>query len=120
MSAIPLQVTFDKVRSHLRKQNKKSMNKLPGLNGGMETCMYLALDGSQCAAGCLIPPEEYNKNFEGKGLFTNPQVRNLMERLGHDLHLVYALQSVHDGYDVNMWEVKLKEVATQFKLVYDE
>ena len=57
MKPMTKQEVFDKVATHLLTQNKRSLEDT--------SCVYRAKDGSMCAAGCLIPDEEYTPALEG-------------------------------------------------------
>lgn len=108
------QQTFNKVVRHLRKQQKKAKCSSKFLKG---TCAYRTKSGLMCAAGCLIPDELYNKEFEGQGVGSEP-LSILFENLGHDIDLVSYLQLVHDYYSVKEWEEQFKVVAKKHKLTY--
>lgn len=116
---IPLQKTFDTVVAHLRKQNARAV-KID--KDSVESCVYLAEDGSKCAAGCLIKPEDYNESFEGcavvslGGRLSN--VGLLLQEYGYDLELVRALQRAHDNFKSQEWETMFQLIAKEFKLTY--
>jgi len=66
-----------------------------------------------CAAGCLIPDENYDKSIENKTW------ENLVsEGFAPSNHqeLIRSLQIVHDVYGVERWPVKLKEIAKKYNL----
>jgi hypothetical protein len=109
------QETFDKVVNHLRQQNCKAQIE----QDGHTKCAYHGQNGTMCAAGCLIPDDEYHYYFEGNSISFCSQLLYLIgNKLGHDIELVSSLQSVHDRYDVSDWENELKNVANRFKLIY--
>ena len=92
------QEIFDKVAAHLLTQRKPSL--LCGIG-----CAYRGEGGLKCAAGCLIPDEEYSPEMEGRNWHTlasrDSVYRGVAEKIGH-VPLVVALQLVHDGVD--NWE----------------
>jgi hypothetical protein len=115
------QEIFDKVVTHLRKQNAKSV-------GDHQECLYRSPDGGMCAVGCLIPDSEYNEDIEGVGIHSFQNVfKSLHERLLESVlgssgiskrsyKLLSELQDVHDDYSVEDWERELTLVAKNFKL----
>ena len=123
----PAQDVFDFVVSHLRQQGKKSL-----LEGEACRCAYLAKDGSTCAVGCLILPEEYHESFErhGVSVLANllkdvpglPAVIPNRERLGGLLNahraLLESLQSAHDCWEPDEWERAFRTRASQYRLTY--
>ena len=89
-----LQEIFDKVATHLLTQ-PRSIN-------DVGDCLYRGPDGKKCAAGILIPDEEYNSMMEGTA-FESVYVTYAMDFLDDDpketdekIRLVNILQSVHD------------------------
>ena len=112
------QETFNTVVNALRKQGCKSSQV-----NEPDNCLYHGPSGLKCAAGHLIPDEEYNENFEGTplldGLSEKPTiVGNIIRRLGHDIHLVQKLQIIHDNDEVEKWEAAFARLADKFNLVY--
>lgn len=106
------QETFDIVVSHLRKQGRRSI----GVNG---KCAYRSADGCQCAVGCLIPDDKYEAWMEGFSVYEH-RIRDLIESLGHDASLCDSLQTIHDGYGVDLWESRFKAIAKDHDLAYTE
>ncbi len=118
------QETFDKVALHLLTQNKRAED-----DDGV--CMYWEREsGRQCAVGCLIPKNEYKKEFEGKVLFefdathrvptepvTPSSVGKFMKDKGYDLSLLYEMQNIHDTDTVARWRIKLLELASRKNLL---
>ena len=106
------QETFDFVCSALLKQGKPSLDARPVLSVNsipMTSCGYRGVDGTKCAAGYLIPDEEYDPDLEGATLEEpnyntrtalaqkKTRLREIVGRQGHDLTLVYKLQKAHDN-----------------------
>lgn len=114
------QETFDTVVAHLRKQGAKSQMEALSRRGDKYTaCMYRSPDGLKCAAGCLIPDEEYSPLMEGKPVVGGCNLPGItIQKLGYDAQLVRALQIVHDDASVDNWEDELATVAQGFKLKY--
>lgn len=107
------QETFNTVVAHLRQQGRQAVN-----SGGRQ-CQYRGEDGLKCAAGCLIPDEDYRKDFEGRGVMTNTEIATLIRRLGHDVELVSSLQDIHDDdRGPACWESHFVTTAARFNLVY--
>lgn len=116
------QEIFDKVVNHLRTQNKQAIKVIDGV----DQCQYRAVDENgcvtMCAAGCLIPDEDYKPSFEGGTVMIGAVVGNYFSNKGYtndQIYLVRDLQKVHDY--AHLWanrEASLKEVAETFGLTY--
>lgn len=97
------QEIFNKVIRHLRAQGHQAK--------GCNTCVYKAGDGSQCAIGCLIPPDKYDPNMEFSRISANVRVANVLKAEGYhievdsgeihgaDYRLLLDLQLLHDYRD---------------------
>lgn len=120
------QQVFDTVVSHLRQQGCKSLSEERYDDGG-PLCTYRGTNNTKCAAGCLIPDEEYLSRFEGKnfqyilriveGLDKKknfPVIRSLTDHLT----LIDCLQRMHDTVEVSDWETRLVSIARGFDLQY--
>jgi hypothetical protein len=105
------QETFDIVAAHLLKQGAKSMV-------GDDYCAYRGECGMKCAAGALIPDEEYRAEFENQTV-CDSQISTLIKELGHDVNLVRRLQRLHDNRDVNEWPQALRALATSEGLAWN-
>lgn len=119
---------FDFVVQQLRKQGKpsfdpskvvKSSNQIYQNNG----CLYrkYEADGTilKCAAGHLIPDNEYSLNIENTSIFDGLNSRTFQKISGTWLrsNLIADLQLIHDRH----WderEEKWMKLATQYNLVY--
>lgn len=118
------QELFNDVVSHLRKQKCRAVN---GNN-----CVYLALDGTKCAIGGILPDELYFSGLEGSGvsLFWNkncwidenyPNVVKVANFIGEsNKQLATELQIIHDRRFPENWEEALEKLAKQEGLVYEE
>ena len=104
------QEVFDFVVENLRKQGCKSET-----NSG---CAYRGDNGLKCAAGFLITDEEYHPDMEDMGIDDASSVIVLPPIVENHIHLVGALQVVHDSCDVDKWEGGFKSCAAEFGLVY--
>ena len=101
------QEVFDYVGHHLLKQNKHSNLKKLG------KCAYRGENNRKCAGGWLIADSEYKPEMEKatwRDLIKSGQVPSEHE------DLIFALQNVHDGYDVSKWSEQLRNVAIKFNL----
>ena len=112
------QETFDTVARHLLTQRRVALN-------DQGTCAYRGVDETKCAAGVLIPDEEYLPDFECKavaiaGNFADAprptDVGRVIQRLGHDLTLVRSLQKIHDSLRVCEWGAALRALADEMDL----
>lgn len=100
-----LQEIFDKVAIHLIKQNKRSE-----LNG---SCAYRGENGLMCAAGILIPDEEYKPKFEKqtwRNLTLTGEVENKFS------NEIRRLQIIHDDTYYKNWYDSLVRFAQEYKL----
>lgn len=110
------QEVFDKVAIHLLAQNKKSINDLSS------RCRYRGLNGLRCAIGALIPDYIYDPEIEGGNVFSE-KVLNCLIRSGvydydddEKFELLRGLQKIHDHYEPNLWEEKLRHLAKKHNL----
>ena len=117
------QEIFDKVATHLIAQGKQSMGVGYGPLGAAG-CAYRGDGGTMCAAGCLIPDDEYKPQFEGiPWVSIANDVPSFLDAPDEDHDLIDSLQLVHD--DENYWETPetlkdaLRDVANCYGLSAD-
>ena len=126
------QEIFDKVATHLIAQGKQSRAMLthvlklgakPVAQGGAG-CAYRGDGGTMCAAGCLIPDDEYKPEFEGIPWDCIAQEVPSFANAPQAVHdLIGSLQLVHD--DVLSWSSPetlkdaLRVVANHYDLSAD-
>lgn len=115
------QQVFDFVVGRMLAQGRRSMVTL--CYG--EECAYRSLDGDKCAAGHLIPDEDYNEHWEGAGVCTNllpgelNAVNEYFKDRGFNVNLISSLQSAHDGAEDNFcaeFAAAALEIAARFGL----
>jgi hypothetical protein len=77
-----------------------------------------------CAAGCLIPDDEYHMHFEGlpwRNL--EDKIPSLARLPGSHHELIRSLQSVHDcdgnWYSIDILKNALRDVASKYGLYSD-
>ena len=88
------QEIFDKVATHLIAQGKQS---LCYWRSTELDCAYRGDDGTMCAAGCLIPDDEYSPAFEGMPWDSIwKEVPSFANASFEDHDLIGSLQTVHD------------------------
>jgi len=101
------QTVFNKVARHLLTQKKRCANS--------ENCLYRSKNGLKCAAGCLIPDEQYDtiKDKEGKSWR-----RLVFLKLVSSSHsdLISSLQKIHDVAEPSDWKCLLYKTAIEFRL----
>jgi hypothetical protein len=112
----PKQV-FDRVKEHLLTQNERALM-------GSE-CRYRGESKkhpgktTSCAVGCLITDDLYNYNLEGLSVSTKGISIRLLQSLffsGVDVNnpfiisLLSNLQTIHDSYEPEKWELKLHDM----------
>lgn len=124
------QELFDRVKTHLLKQMKKSDGER--FDTAEIGCLYRTEDGLKCAIGCLIPDDKYDPIIEGFVLDQNvfdtdndvlePSELRLKEILmgvgieEGNLELLADLQDTHDMYEPREWEQTLVNVALEYAL----
>ena len=116
------QEIFDKVATHLITQGVQATSVKE--SGGYPSCAYRGDNGTMCAAGCLIPDEEYNPEFEGLDWvdveIEIPSLASLTFE-GHDL--ISSLQIVHDTksnwLSIDGLKNALRDVASDYGLSSD-
>ncbi len=106
------QEVFDYVVNALRKQGKKSAIY-------QDQCLYRGPNGTKCAAGHLIPDEDYQSSWEGYSIqdTTISLAGKYIKSQGYNLTLVMALQNAHDGR-LERWEQSFEQIASDFVLKY--
>lgn len=86
------------VKDHLLKQGCKSEKRS---ETGKITCLYRGPNGTKCAAGCLIPDEDYKPDME-HGKWSSVSMNYGFER--KHIYLISDLQYIHDNVEVEEWE----------------
>jgi hypothetical protein len=115
MSTPTLQEIFNQVRTHLLKQNAKSM-KMVGTSDKM--CAYRGDNDRMCSVGCLIKDEEYDKKMESRAV-CDCDVFNAVERsLGgvpvQTMSLLEELQNIHDMVEVADWPAAFDRIKKKW------
>lgn len=93
---------FDYVYDRLNKQGCASIS-------ASDECRYRGPTGRRCAAGWLIPDDQYNASFEGRTV-GDTEVWEAINLPDKYQPLVNALQEMHDSVmrrDVNMWRINM-------------
>jgi len=104
------QETFDIVARHLLKQNQMAVSR--------GSCVYRAEGGLSCAAGALIPDDEYTCEMEGNVVGVLCAKFALTTWYGHDIALVKQLQNIHDNGVESEWHNQLGYLARSKSLVF--
>ena len=102
------QEVYDKVKSHLLSQGRKSLD-------ARGKCAYRGDNGAMCAVGVLIPDDMYNRGMEGAACSTS-ELRGVLDMLEIDPRLAQELQYIHDRALPNIWPDELKALARHFRL----
>ena len=127
------QEIYNKVRTHLLTQMKKSTVQLHNpfrTPCTYDVCVYRGEDGRKCAIGVLIPDELYTKDIEGSDILayrtlvlTEPlrKAGILPDNLDGKarctrVSLLKELQVIHDNYEPYEWEAELTKLAKEFRL----
>lgn len=114
------QEIFETAAQHLLGQNQRAVDP------GTVNCAYRTSNGLQCAVGCLIPDELYDRRMEGWGVVhidgempSDGVVtlnRVLEEAFGRELDntdkaVLRELQNIHDDAEPHQWKQKLQNMA---------
>lgn len=79
------------------------------------TCVYRGDAGRKCAAGWLLPDEEWSKTFNAKRIAQVPFFNNNFNI--DELDLIFRLQTAHDfAYSPHDMKIRLLSVAEHHKL----
>lgn len=104
------QDVFNYIANHLIKQGQPSM-------GGF-ACLYRNPDGLSCAAGCLIPDDQYDPNMEGESWDNLVNIWNVVDK--RHLNLIMSLQGIHDDWsahkDIDRLLEAAERIAKQYKI----
>ena len=117
------QEIFDKVASHLITQGVQAKIITDQLLGHT-SCVYRGPNGTMCAAGCLIPDEEYHMHFEGLPWGNlEDKIPSLASLPGSHHELIVSLQRLHDCDDnwntIDILKNALRDVASEYGLSSD-
>lgn len=92
---------FNYVVDHLRLQGKQSRIG-DGAAGFGDICAYRGDEGAMCAVGALITDDEYDREWEGRGVARLAGERDLpaslRERLSPHVAMLIDLQRFHDNF----------------------
>jgi hypothetical protein len=105
------QEIFDKVKAHLLKQNKQSLD-----DDG--SCRYRNSDGTRCAVGIFIDDNWYSESLEGKDC-QSTLVTDVLKKLkfsSKQICLLSSLQDIHDCVEPKKWPYRLELCAKQYRL----
>lgn len=92
------------ITAHLLSQRKMSRTFTPVLNRTI--CRYKH-DDLRCAAGCLIPDEDYRPEMEGNVWYT---LINKKMVPPHHAWVIAKAQSIHDFTPVKAWAEELQKL----------
>lgn len=108
------QEVFNIVAAHMLKQNKRSISHIQ--SKGFVGCAYRGDNGLKCAAGCLIPDEIYNRDFESVSW---PLLVVSHHFPYNHATLIARLQYIHDNYEPKNWREELTDLAIRYSLKPD-
>lgn len=91
---------FEYIRHHLLTQMQQSKN-------DKGACFYKNEQGLKCAAGCLIPDDMYNSNFEYKSWGSLVRQKSVPE---DHIGLIQRMQYMHDETPVSNWKLELDKL----------
>lgn len=110
------QEIFDKVVTHLFTQKVKCVD-------DKGRCVY-RFNGLSCAAGCLIPDEEYNPSLEGTSINFLINDGTVLQNYKNNSEIIKKLQKIHDfmetndknEFDLKLLSNELIKTAVSYKL----
>lgn len=91
---------FEYIKHHLLTQMQQSKN-------DKGACFYKNEQGLKCAAGCLIPDDMYNSNFEYKSWGSLVRQKSVPE---DHIGLIQRMQYIHDETPVSGWKLELDKL----------
>jgi hypothetical protein len=108
------QTFFNRVWERAKDKNKANLSgdnddDSPG------NCSYRAPNGKECFIGCCIPDSLYHRNIEGQKDDPNHMhIEEWFPTIFPNVSLDFArdLQRIHDTFVPELWESKLKGVAS--------
>ncbi len=111
------QEIFDTVATHLIAQGEKCEDE--------GRCQYRGTGDLKCAIGILIPNNLYHVGMEESGItyliHSYPEVKKLLGADDRDTALLLSdLQTVHDTNHPVEWPERLKAVAEEHNLEYNQ
>lgn len=115
------QEIFDIVWNSIISQGGPSVNTFNG-------CAYRGNNGRKCAAGWLIPDEDYNTNYEGQVVsrYIKNSVTDYFKSRDLDICFIIKLQGIHDNTwckndsdeeFIDLWKRQMYDLAQNEKLV---
>ena len=110
------QEVFDQVKTHLLKQNARSVS------SEGKFCLYRSASGLSCAAGCLMADKEYREEMDdnemdGGTAWGDLITRNLVPTTKHN-NMIRCLQYIHDNHPLERWSSELKILANRDNLTF--
>lgn len=106
------QETFDTMRKHLLRQ------KLRSTDGTTDDAVYIGADGRLDPVVSLLPNIPRADFEECPYDCDEDPVKAWLEDAGHDVDVAYAVQDIHDCYDPEDWEDRLKDLAEELELKF--
>ena len=109
-----LQEVFNKVSLHLLTQGQMSLND--------SMCMYRGENGMKCAAGALIPDDEYNPEMEKKLWDILVSLHFVENKFTQEIK---ELQTIHDDGSTDpeqcvlFWKRRLIQFANKHNLTHN-
>ena len=112
-----LQEVFNIVSAHLLTQIKRSIAQFPDKK--YPSCVYRGENGMKCAAGVLIPDDQYNPKFENQSWTILVEKHFVEDKFSRE---IYELQKIHDlnrHDDINFLKEQLIEFARTHDLTHN-
>ncbi len=112
-----LQSIFNKIIDHLDKQKEKSIEN--------NQCFYRGPNNLKCAVGALIEDKHYYEDLETLPAH-NIEVSKCLVLSGIDAYnseisrFLSDCQWVHDTKPIEKWNEQFKQIASKYKLDFDE
>ena len=111
------QEVFDQVAQHMLAQGVRS-KKADVIDN---ICMYRGPAGLKCAAGCLIGDNEYTDDMDNNDKGTSWEGLAMRGEVPKDhIHLIQAMQTIHDNTPPEGWAKALRDYASDTGLEFTE
>lgn len=105
------QQVFEQAVRHCLTQGRRALS----LSGPGHVCQYRAEDGTACAFGCFITPEEYKPGMEGRHIIDVLRIADC--EIPNSIYVLCGeLQGVHDEHGPETWKSVFKDRGRELKL----
>jgi hypothetical protein len=118
MTKMNMQQVFDAIWERAKDKRKALRNPL----NPDSVCAYRSPDGLKCFIGTILPDDSYDTrmdcsdNEESKYSGLDYVVQFLPIDKEVNVNWLFSLQRVHDNWNADRWEERLRDIARRLKL----